>query len=118
MGGWQYGGELGKLAPLYLQATTACLAAIVVAQMVNLFACRHPRAAAMQFSLKQNPLLLLGLGVELGLILFIVYTPWGNGIFATQAFEPIVWVLILALGFGGLEAGRKYQVRRGFRGGF
>ena len=45
LGSWQYGGELGKLAPLYLQATTACLAAIVVAQMVNLFACRHPRAA-------------------------------------------------------------------------
>jgi sodium/potassium-transporting ATPase subunit alpha len=115
LGGWQYGGELGKLAPLYLQATTACLAAIVVAQMVNLFACRHPRAAAMRLSLRQNPLLLLGLGVELGLILFIVYTPWGNGIFATQAFEPMVWVLILALalGFGGLEAGRKYLVRRG-----
>jgi sodium/potassium-transporting ATPase subunit alpha len=115
LGGWQYGGELGKLAPLYLQATTACLAAIVVAQMVNLFACRHPRAAAMRLSLRQNPLLLLGLGVELGLILFIVYTPWGNWIFATQAFEPIVWVLILALalGFGGLEAGRKYLVRRG-----
>ena len=114
LGGWQYGGELGKLEPLYLQATTACLAAIVVAQMVNLFACRHPRAAAMRLSLRQNPLLLLGLGVELGLILFIVYTPWGNGIFATQAFEPIVWVLILALalGFGGLEAGRKYFVRR------
>jgi magnesium-transporting ATPase (P-type) len=69
----------------------------------------------MRLSLRQNPLLLLGLGVELGLILFIVYTPWGNRIFATQAFEPMVWVLILALAlsFGGLEAGRKYLVRRG-----
>ena len=73
----------------------------------------------MRFSLRQNPLLLLGLGVELGLILFIVYTPWGNGIFATQAFAPLVWglILALALGFGGLEACRKYLVRRGLPGG-
>ncbi|HSG24405.1 MAG TPA: HAD-IC family P-type ATPase, partial [Azonexus sp.] len=114
IGGWQYGGELGKLDPLYLQATTACLAAIVVAQMVNVFACRHPRTAAMHFSLTQNPLLLLGLGVELGLIMIIVYTPWGNGIFATQAFDSMIWglILALALGFGGLEEVRKYLARR------
>ncbi len=42
-GGWEYGEALGTIDPLYLQATTACLAAIVVAQVVNVFACRHPR---------------------------------------------------------------------------
>jgi calcium-translocating P-type ATPase len=110
---WHYGNVLGTRDPLYLQATTACLAAIVVSQMVNVFVCRHPKEATIHFPLVQNPLLLLGLAVELGLILLIVYTPLGNHIFATQAFEPKAWALIilLALGFGVLEEARKYLVR-------
>jgi calcium-translocating P-type ATPase len=114
LGGWQYGVPLTPLDPLYLQATTACLAAIVVAQMVNVFLCRHPREAAHSFSLRQNPLLLLGVAVELGLILLIVYSPPGHALFATQAFEPKVWlwIVLLALAFGLLEEGRKYLVRR------
>ncbi|HSO79405.1 MAG TPA: HAD-IC family P-type ATPase, partial [Chromatiaceae bacterium] len=46
LGGWTYGTPLDPRDPLYLQATTACLAAIVAAQVVNLFICRHPRDAA------------------------------------------------------------------------
>ena len=114
LGGWHYGDVLGKADPLYLQATTACLAAIaVMAQMVNVFLCRHHRESALHFSPWQNPLLLLGLGVELTLILLIVYTPLGNRIFGTLAFAPQVWAVIigLALGFGVLEELRKYLVR-------
>ena len=112
--GWQYGEFLVTVDPLYRQATTACLAAIVVAQMVNVFLCRHPRVAAIDFPLTQNPLLLLGLGVELALILAIVYTPPGNEIFATQAFAPAAWglMVVLALAFAVLEETRKYLVRR------
>ena len=67
--------------------------------------------------LTENPLLLLGLAVELGLLLLIVYTPPGNRIFATQAFDSGVWVVLvfLALSFGVLEELRKYFVRRGSR---
>jgi sodium/potassium-transporting ATPase subunit alpha len=114
LGGWQYGEFLATVDPLYRQATTACLAAIVVAQMVNVFLCRHPRVAAIDFPLTQNPLLLLGLGIELALILAIVYTPPGNEIFATQAFAPAAWglMVVLALAFAVLEETRKYLVRR------
>jgi sodium/potassium-transporting ATPase subunit alpha len=42
-GGWQYGELLDRTDPLYLQATSACLATIVVMQMINLYLCRHPR---------------------------------------------------------------------------
>ena len=45
-GGWRWGGALGLHEPLYLQATTACLAAIVAAQVVNVFVCRRPLASA------------------------------------------------------------------------
>lgn len=82
LGGWNYGDVLGKADPLYLQSTTACLAAIVMAQMVNVFLCRHPRESALHFSPWHNPLLLLGLGVELALIMLIVYTPLATGFLA------------------------------------
>ncbi len=117
LAGWQYGEVLGSADPLYLQATTACLAAIVVSQMVNVFLCRHPRESALRFSLRKNPLLLLGLAAELGLLLLIVYTPPGNRIFATLAFDTGIWLVlvVLALAFGVLEELRKYFVRRGWR---
>lgn len=113
-GGWQYGTPLGPTDPLYLQATTACLAAIVVAQMVNVFLCRHPSASTLARPRGRNPLLLAGLGIEFGLILFIVYTPLGNQLFATQPFAPQAWILMLALalGFGVFEEVRKALLRR------
>ncbi len=114
LGNWHYGDLLGTLDPLYLQATTACLAAIVVSQIVNVFACRHPRTAALRFSLRQNPLLLFGIAAEIGLLLVIIYTPFGRQLFATEAFTPQAWglILLLAVGFGILEESRKYLLRR------
>jgi len=53
--GWRYGELPGKTDPLYLQATTACLAAIVVMQVVNVFLCRHPRKSSLSFGLFSNP---------------------------------------------------------------
>jgi len=117
LAGWQYGELLGVADPLYLQATTACLAGIVLAQMVNVFMCRHPRESALRFPLAANPLLLLGIAVEFGLLLLIVFTAPGNHIFATQPFDPVVWAAMafMALGFGALEEVRKLLVRRHVR---
>jgi magnesium-transporting ATPase (P-type) len=42
-GGWSWGEALPWADPLYRQATTACLIAIVVMQVVNLFLCRSER---------------------------------------------------------------------------
>jgi calcium-translocating P-type ATPase len=113
LAGWHYGEVLGTADSIYLQATTACLAGIVLAQMVNVFMCRHPRESALRFPLAENPLVLLGIAVEFGLLLFIVFTPPGNHVFATQAFDPVVWavMVLLALGFGALEEARKFMMR-------
>ncbi len=112
--GWHYGEVLGKTFALYLQATTACLAAIVMSQVVNIFLCRHPKESALRFTLMQNPLLMLGLSVELILIMVIVYTPPGNMLFGTQPLTAEVWLLMIpmALGFGLLEELRKRLVRK------
>ncbi len=62
--GWRYGEALARADPLYLQATTACLAAIVVSQVVNVFLCRHPEEGALRFRPADNPLLLAGIAFE------------------------------------------------------
>jgi magnesium-transporting ATPase (P-type) len=112
--GWRYGEPLQRLDPLYLQATTACLAAIIAMQVVNVFLCRHPTASAFRFGLFSNRLLLLGIAVEVALILAIVYTPWGNALFGTAALGSEVWLYLLpfALVMLALEELRKFLVRR------
>ena len=113
-GGWQYGDYLARQAPLYLQATTACLSAIIVMQVINVFLCRSDRASARAFGLFSNPMLLWGVLTETGLILFIVYTAWGNRLFGTAPIAGEVWLFVLpfALGMLLLEELLKGFVRR------
>lgn len=68
-GGWRYGQELSSKDFLYLQATTACLCAIVVTQVVNVFLCRSDRESVFSFGPLSNPLILAGIAAELALIL-------------------------------------------------
>ncbi|HEX5675503.1 MAG TPA: cation-transporting P-type ATPase, partial [Azonexus sp.] len=115
--GWEYGETLARNAPLYLQATTACLAAIVMSQVMNVLLCRHPQRSVFTFGLFGNPLILLGIAAEIGLLLFIVYTPGGNWLFGTAPLEAEVWLAAIALAvvMGMLEEMRKAWVRRSLR---
>jgi len=112
-GGWRYGEPLSPRDPLYLQATTACLAAIVVTQVVNVFLCRDPLRSAFSFSLRSNPLILWGVAFELMLLSAIVYTPWGQALFGTDALPLEVWLYVLpfAAAMLVLEEGRKLLQR-------
>ncbi|HEX8987563.1 MAG TPA: cation-transporting P-type ATPase [Rhodocyclaceae bacterium] len=112
--GWHYGQDLAADHPGYLQATTACLAAIVLAQMVNVFVCRHPRLPAWRFPLGENRLLAFGLAVEIAVLLLLVYTPLGQRAFGTAPLSSDVWLFILpfALALGVAEELRKWMVRR------
>jgi calcium-translocating P-type ATPase len=107
-GGWRYGEALGAREPLYLQATTACLAAIVVMQVANVFLCRDP-----QQGFFSNPLLWWGIGFELALIAAIVYTPWGQALFGTAALPFAAWLFMLpfAAAMLLLEQARKFLQR-------
>ena len=112
--GWQYGQPLGPSDPVYLQATTACFAAIVMAQMVNVFVCRHPLLPLWRFPLLENRLLLIGLAAEACLLLAIVYTPWGNRVLGTAPLTADVWLYAapFALLLGGAEEARKWLARK------
>ncbi|HEV7401439.1 MAG TPA: cation-transporting P-type ATPase [Chthoniobacteraceae bacterium] len=113
-GGWQFGQQLAAHDPLYLMATTACLSAIVVMQVANVFLCRSERRSAFAFGLLSNKLILAGIVVEIALIAFIDYTPWGNALFGTAPIPPAAWLFIVpfALGLLALEELRKWFVRR------
>ena len=62
--GWHYGVGLGRVDPLYLQATSACLATIVVMQMMNVLLCRHPFNPTLSAGLFSNRYILLGLAAN------------------------------------------------------
>lgn len=94
-GGWQAGTLLASNDSLYLQATTACLTAIIAMQVVNVFLCRHPVMSSLNRGYGSNRLIWYGVMFELLLLLLIVYTPWGNRLFGTEALGIEVWLFIL-----------------------
>jgi calcium-translocating P-type ATPase len=113
-GGWTFGQGLAGDDPLYREATTACLSAIVATQVVNVFLCRGDRESAWGTGVGGNPLLLLGVGMEIALILAIDYTWPGHWIFATVPLGAEAWLFILpfAAAMLLLEELRKLLLRR------
>lgn len=113
-GAWQYGNVLNSHANLYLQATTACLSAIVAMQVVNVLLCRHPTMSVFSRSHRRNRLIGYGIGFELLLIILIDYTPWGNVMFGSAPIDAEVWLFIIPFAFGMLllEELRKATVRK------
>jgi magnesium-transporting ATPase (P-type) len=99
---------------LYLQATAACLSAIIAMQVVNVMLCRHPTLSAFSRGQHRNRLIAYGIGFELLLLLLIDYTPWGNTLFGTAPLGIEVWLFIIPFGVGMLllEELRKAVIRR------
>lgn len=85
--------------------------------MMNVFLCRHPRCSLFAFGFFGNPFILVGVAVELGLLLFIAYTPAGNWLFGTAPVGPEVWLAAAALAMlmGVFEETRKAWMRRSAR---
>jgi sodium/potassium-transporting ATPase subunit alpha len=113
-GGWAYGQPLSGDAPLYQQATTACLSAIVVTQIVNVFLCRSATRSTISTGLRGNPMILCGVALEITLVIMIDYTIWGNLIFGTAPIDLKTWLLLLpfAATMAALEEIRKWFLRR------
>ena len=112
-GGWTFGETLGAHDALYLQATTACLSAIVVMQVANVFLCRSAREPFFARGLFSNKLILAGVASEIALIALIDYTPWGNALFGTAPIPMAVWLFIIpfAMAMVAIEELRKWLVR-------
>ncbi len=99
--GWTWGVPLDWSDPLYRQATTITFAAIVIAQVANVFACRSERVSTFRLGFFSNPFILWGIVVELVLLALIVYTPFGNLVFGTGSLPLWAWPPLI-LGAAGL----------------
>lgn len=95
LGGWQWGELLPAGNQLYMQATTACLTAIIITQIANIFACRSDRESVFSLGFFTNRLIFLGIATEILLQLFIVYHPWGNRIFSTHPLPLTTWLALI-----------------------
>ncbi len=116
-GGWQWGQVLPVTDMLYMKAVTAYFAAVVVCQVGNLFICRARREPLYKIGFFSNKLAWLGIGVEILLLLLIVYFPYAHSFFGTQ---PLAWwELLLGIPFAilmvFLDGMRKFFLRRKFK---
>ncbi len=112
-GGWEWGNMPALYDPLYMQATTACLTAIIITQVANVFACRTFRESVFTIGIFSNKLIFPGIALEVLLQLFIVYHPWGNRIFSTGPISAGVWLVLFpfAIFLFTAEEGRKFITR-------
>ena len=94
-GGWLWGDMLAANNQLYIQATTACLTAIIITQIANVFACRSYRESVFSLGLFSNRLIFAGIAFEILLQLFIVYHPFGNRIFSTYPISLNTWLILI-----------------------
>jgi sodium/potassium-transporting ATPase subunit alpha len=97
----------------YRQATTACLTAIVLMQVVNVHLCRSRRTSIVSRPLFGNTLITSGIVAEVGLILAIDYTASGNAVFGTAGIGYEAWLVVLpfAVAMLALEEAQKVFVR-------
>ena len=111
--GWKYGQYLAPQDPLYLQATTACLSAIIVMQIVNVYLCRSVTRSVFSTGVRGNWLIVAGVILESAVLLLINYSPWANVILGTAPLAGSVWLFIIpfAAGMLMLEELRKWLVR-------
>jgi calcium-translocating P-type ATPase len=112
--GWRWGEALANSSPLYVEATTACLAAIVVMQVANVFLCRHPVRSSLSYGLLGNRLILVGIAVELALVFAIAYTSPGQWLFGTAPIGVAAWLVAVpfAVLAWALDEIRKALIRR------
>jgi Ca2+-transporting ATPase len=112
--GWRPGMTLAAGGPVYIMATTMCLAGIVAAQVGNVFCCRTERASIFKVGFFSNKLVLAGIATEIALILTFVYTPFFQKIFGLAPLDFKDWLLLLTFGpvILLLEEGRKRLLRR------
>ena len=107
---------LGSLetSPTLLLAITVYHAGVVMAQVGNAFASRSEIHRGRSLGWLSNRFLLLGVAVEIGLIISLIYLPPLAEAFQHLALPPIfwLWLSLYPVVLYSLERGRKHWSRR------
>lgn len=115
--GWRPGMAMAASGPVYAQAITMTLGAVVFTQIGNAFAQRTNVESSLKLGLFSNRLLLWGIIVEIAVMVALVYVPPLQGVFGHGPLDVQDWLLLVALSPTLLVADeiRKFFVRRGRR---
>jgi magnesium-transporting ATPase (P-type) len=114
LAGWRPWEPLPDSGTLYVQATAMTYAGIVAAQIGAGLTMRTNRESVFSVGLFSNGLLVIGIGVEIGLLALLVYTPGLQRVFHMESLGPWHWLSLLVwppLVLGADEL-RKALVRR------
>jgi calcium-translocating P-type ATPase len=112
---WPWSSPSALDDALYRQGTTACLTAIVLMQVVNVFLCRSGHRSVLTQPFADNRLILGGVAAELLLILLIDYTRVGQAIFGTASIGPGSWLVVLPFALTMLVADEARKAALRFR---
>jgi sodium/potassium-transporting ATPase subunit alpha len=97
LGGWRYGQVLAASDPLCRDATGITLVSVVFAQVANLVGRRYEGRSGLDRGLLKNPLLLVGIALELSFAFAVLYWPPLGSMLATGPVAPRL-VALAALG--------------------
>lgn len=112
LNGWP-GTPLPGTGTIYRMATTMTFAAIVLAQVGAVFACRTERVSIFKTGFHTNKLILVGILVELILLSLITYLPFLHNLFNTAPLGLKEWVFLIWIPFAVLliDEIRKFFLR-------
>ena len=82
------------------------------AQAANVFACRSDRISAFRLGWFSNPLIVLGIVVEVALLLIMTYSPVGHWVLGTASLPAWIFVPLLLGAVGLLFADELYKLVR------
>lgn len=113
-GGWVRGMDLPFTDPLYIKATTMCLAAIIICQIANGLQCRSIRNSIFTIGFFKNKALFIGFATELLLIFGFAYLFFFQRFLGTGPLELKHWLFFIpfAILIFVLEEIRKWLKRR------
>lgn len=94
-GYWGQWLDLPAQGWIYHAAAAMALAAVVMAQIGNLFAHRSETAPAWHAPPFSNRLIWIGIATEVTLLCLLIYVPLFWPIFGMQPFPPINWLFLL-----------------------
>jgi sodium/potassium-transporting ATPase subunit alpha len=98
-GGWRYGEALAADDPRYRAATTITLVSVVIAQIANLLGRRYERRSGLDRRLFANPLLLVGIGVEIAFVFAVLRLP---AVMSALGTAPVAPEMVALAGVGAL----------------
>ncbi|REE26423.1 P-type E1-E2 ATPase [Methanothermobacter defluvii] len=94
-GGWLPGQELSASDPLYMRATTAVFAGIVMAQLGNLLSSQTLRSSALEVGLLRNRWIPAGMVFAISVMLLVIYLPPLQPIFGTSPPGIREWFILI-----------------------